>query len=87
MDHAPIECVLPNHVVEAPNSLPLRTEEHFDYFFWSRTSTEEINVNKWLRKVDRPDDYLSFKDESGVPMKFLSYVDTLAARIACSADA
>ncbi len=38
-------------------------------------------------EVDRLDDYLPFKDESGEPMKFLSYVDTLAARIACSADA
>ena len=87
MDHTRIECVLPDQVVEALNSLPLRTKEHPDYFFSSRACTEEINVNKWLRKVNRLDDYLSFKDEPGEPMKFISYVDTLAARIACSADA
>ena len=68
-----IECVLPDHVVEALNSLPLRTEEHPDYFFWSRTCTEEINVNKWLRKVDRLNDYLSFKAETGEPMEFNSH--------------
>ncbi len=78
-----IECILPDHVVEALNSLPLRAEEHPDYFFWSRTCTEEINVNKWLRKVDRLDDYLSFKDEAGEPMKFLSHMlrDTFAVEL------
>ncbi len=86
-DHARIEYALLRHVVEALNFPPLRTEEHPDYLFWSRTCTEEINVNKWLRKVGRPDDYLSFKDEADELMKHLSYVDTLAARIACSADA
>ena len=62
-------------MVEALNFPPLRTEEHPDYLFWSRTCTEEINVNKWLRKVGRPDDYLSFKDEADELMKHLSYVD------------
>ncbi len=78
-----IECVLPDHVVEALNSLPLRREEHPDYYFWSRTCTEEINVNKWLRKVDRLNDYLSFKDEAGEPMKFNSHMlrDTFAVEL------
>jgi len=40
------ECILLEHVVVALNSLPLRREEHPDYYFWSRTCTEEINTNK-----------------------------------------
>jgi hypothetical protein len=71
VDHTRIECVLPDQVVEALNSLPLRTKEHPDYFFSSRACTEEINVNKWLRKVDHPDDYSSFSDGADDPKKFL----------------
>ena len=67
---AHIECVLPDHVVEALNSLPLRPEEHPDYYFWSTTCTENMNTNKWLRKVDRLNDYLAFKDEEGNPLPF-----------------
>ncbi len=78
-----IECVLPDHVVEALNSLPLRTEEHPDYFFWSRACTEDSNTNKWLRKIDRLNDYLSFTDEAGEPMKLKSHMlrDTFAVEM------
>jgi site-specific recombinase XerD len=80
---ARIECVLPDHVVEALNSLPPRTEEHPDYYFWSRTCKEDINTNKWLRKVDRLNDYLSFADEAGNPMAFRSHMlrDTFAVEM------
>ena len=78
-----IECILPDHVVEALNSLPRRPEEHPDYFFWSRTCGEDINTSKWCRKVDRLNDYLSFKDEAGQPMKFHTHMlrDTFAVEM------
>ncbi len=69
-----IECVLPDHAVEALNSLPRRPEEHPGYFFWSRTCTEDINTNKWCRKIHRLNNYLSFKDEAGNPMEFRSHM-------------
>ena len=80
---ARIECVLPDHVVTALNSLPARGEEHPNYFFWSRACSQLINTNKWLRKVDRLKDYLSFKDEAGRPMKFRSHMlrDTFAVEM------
>jgi integrase/recombinase XerD len=71
---ARVECVLPDHVVEALTSLPLRSEEHPDYFFWSRTCAEHTNTNKWLRKVALLNRYLSFKDEAGQPMGFRSHM-------------
>jgi site-specific recombinase XerD len=78
-----IERVLPDHVVEALTSLPLRDEEHPGYFFWSRTCSEEVNTNKWLRKVDRLNDYLSFTDEAGNSMAFRSHMlrDTFAVEM------
>jgi site-specific recombinase XerD len=78
-----IECVLPDHVLEALTSLPLRNSEHPDYFFWSRACSEEVNTNKWLRKVDRLNDYLTFKDEAGKPMDFRSRMlrDTFAVEM------
>jgi site-specific recombinase XerD len=78
-----VECILPDHVAAALNSLPLRAEEHPDYFFWSRTCTEEVNINKWLRKVDRLNDYLSFTNEAGEPMQFRSHMlrDTFAVEM------
>jgi len=77
---ARVECIVPDHVADALASLPLRKEEHSDYFFWSKTCSEEINVNKWLRKIDRLNDYLSFVDEAGKPMRFKSHMlrDTFA---------
>jgi site-specific recombinase XerD len=78
-----IERVLPDHVVKALTSLPLRDAEHADYFFWSRACSEEVNTNKWLRKVDRLNDYLSFKDEAGTSMDFRSHMlrDTFAVEM------
>jgi integrase len=80
---ARIECVLPDHVVEALNSLPARGEEHADYFFWSRSCSQQVNTNKWLRKVDRLNDYLSFTNEAGEPMDFRSHMlrDTYAVEM------
>lgn len=78
-----IECVLPDHVVEALTSLPARKEEHRDYFFWSKTCSEQVNTNKWLRKVDRLNNFLSFKGEAGDPLKFRSHMlrDTFAVEM------
>ncbi len=78
-----IVCVLPDHVADALNSLPARNEEHPDYFFWSRACSEQVNVNKWLRKIDRLNDYLSFKDEAGNPLRFKSHMlrDTFAVEM------
>jgi site-specific recombinase XerD len=75
-----VDYVVPDNVVEALTSLPLRNGEHPDYFFWSRSCTEEVNTNKWVRKVDRLNDYLAFKDEAGQPMDFRSHMlrDTFA---------
>jgi site-specific recombinase XerD len=78
---ARVECILPDHVVEALASLPNRNHsggffwyEHPDYFFWSKACTQQANTNKWLRKVDRLNDYLSFKDEAGKPMGFRTHM-------------
>jgi site-specific recombinase XerD len=68
------EFILPENVVEALIALPRRKEEHPDYFFWSRTCGEVANVNKWLRKVDRLNGYLSFQDEAGEPMEFRTHM-------------
>jgi site-specific recombinase XerD len=80
---ARMECILPDHVVEALNSLPARNEEHPDYFFWSRACSQLVNTNKWLRKVDRLNDYLSFTNEAGEPMDFRSHMlrDTFAVEM------
>jgi site-specific recombinase XerD len=71
---ARVECVLPDHVADALSSLPSRKEEHPDYFFWSRRCSQQVNTNKWLRKVDRLNDHLSFKDEAGLPLGFRSHM-------------
>ena len=80
---ARVECILPDHVVESLNSLPIRKEEHRDYFFWSKACTEEVNTNKWLRKVDRLNDYLSLTNEAGARMDFRSHMlrDTFAVEM------
>ncbi len=75
-----VDFVVPDNVVSALTSLPLRDEEHPDFFFWSRKCSEEVNTNKWLRKIDRLNDFLSFKDEAGRSMEFRSHMlrDTFA---------
>jgi site-specific recombinase XerD len=80
---ARVECILPDHVVEVLASLPPRNQEHPDYFFWSKRCSQQVNTNKWLRKVDRLNDYLSFKDEAGGPMGFRSHMlrDTFAVEM------
>ena len=80
---ARVVCIVPDHVAEALTSLPLRNEEHPDYFFWSRKCSQQINTNKWLRKVDRLNDYLSFTNEAGDPMDFRSHMlrDTFAVEM------
>ena len=78
-----VEFVLPDHVVEALRSLPRRTEEHPDYFFWSRQCSELVNTNKWVRKIDRLSGLLVFKDEQGRPLEFRSHMlrDTFAVEM------
>jgi site-specific recombinase XerD len=78
-----IERVIPDVVVQALTSLPLRDEEHSDYFFWSKSCSEEVNTNKWVRKIDRLNDYLSFTNEAGKPMDFRSHMlrDTFAVEM------
>jgi integrase/recombinase XerD len=78
-----IECVIPDHVVTALRSLPLRKEDHPDYFFWSRKCSEQVNVNKWVYKVDRLSGYLTFKEEEGRPLEFRSHMlrDTFAVEM------
>jgi site-specific recombinase XerD len=66
--------ILPDHVVKELTSLPTRKEEHPDYFFWSKKCSQQVNTNKWLRKVERLNDFLSFKDEAGNPMRFRSHM-------------
>jgi len=80
---AHVECILPDHVVEALNALPARKEEHTDYYFWSRKCTQLVNTNKWLHKIDRLNKYLSFQNEKGEPMKFRSHMlrDTFAVEM------
>ena len=80
---ARVECVLPDHVVSALNALPARDEEHADYFFWSRGCSQLVNTNKWLRKVDRLNEYLDFKNEAGGPLRFRSHMlrDTFAVEM------
>jgi site-specific recombinase XerD len=82
-DKCTIVRVLPDDVVRALNELPLRKEEHVDYFFWSRSCSETVNTNKWLRKIDRLNDYLSLKSETGKPMAFRSHMlrDTYAVQM------
>jgi len=80
---ARVVCIVPDHVAEALTSLPLRNEEHPDYFFWSRKCSQQVNTNKWLGKVDRLNDYLSFTNEAGDPMDFRSHMlrDTFAVEM------
>jgi site-specific recombinase XerD len=75
-----VDFIIPDDVVTALTSLPTRSNEHSDYFFWSRGCTAEVNTNKWLRKIDRLNDYLAFTNESGEPMPFRSHMlrDTFA---------
>jgi site-specific recombinase XerD len=78
-----VEFVLPDHVVQALGSLPLRKEENRDYFFWSRQCSQLVNTNKWVRKVDRLNDFLTLKDEQGRPLEFRSHMlrDTFAVEM------
>jgi integrase len=78
-----IECVVPDEVVEALASLPLRKEEHPDYWFWSRKCSALVNTNKWVRKVRQLNKHLSFRDEDGEPMDFRSHMlrDTFAVQM------
>jgi site-specific recombinase XerD len=78
-----IERVLPDHVVKALNELPSRNEEHSDYWFWSRQCSEVVNTNKWVRKIDKLNDFLSFEDEQGEKMRFRSHMlrDTFAVEM------
>jgi site-specific recombinase XerD len=78
-----VEFIVPDHVVEALVSLPARKEEHPDFFFWSKQCSELVNTNKWVRKVDRLNDYLSLKDEAGQPLEFRSHMlrDTFAVEM------
>jgi site-specific recombinase XerD len=69
-----IECVVPDNVVNALNALPLRKEEHPDYWLWSRKCSALVNTNKWIRKVRHLNKYLSFRDEDGEPMEFRSHM-------------
>jgi site-specific recombinase XerD len=80
---ARVEFIVPDHVVTALTALPGRKEEHPDYFFWSKVCTEEVNTNKWLRKVDRLNDYVSFTGEAGEPLPFRSHMlrDTFAVEM------
>jgi integrase/recombinase XerD len=80
---ARVECVLPDHVVEALTSLPARSEEHPDYFFWSRTCAQHTNTNKWLRKIHLLNAHLALKNEAGEPMAFRSHMlrDTFAVEM------
>ena len=52
-------------------------------FFWSRSCSEKLNTNKWLRKVERLNEYLSLTDEAGDPMAFRSHMlrDTFAVEM------
>jgi site-specific recombinase XerD len=80
---ARVECILPDHVVTALTSLPAHQHVHPDYFFWSKGSSKLANTNKWLRKVTRLNEYLTFKDEAGKPMPFRSHMlrDTFAVEM------
>lgn len=78
-----VEFVLPDHVVDALNELPLRPEEHPNYWFWSQRCSSLVNTNKWVRKIDRLNNYLDFKDEEGQPLEFRSHMlrDTFAVEM------
>ncbi len=78
-----IECVVPDEVVKALASLPLRKEEHPDYWFWSRKCSALVNTNKWVRKVRQLNKHLNFKDEEEQPMDFRSHMlrDTFAVQM------
>lgn len=80
---ARMEFIVPDHVVTALTSLPLRKEIHPDYFFWSGVGKHHTNTNKWVRKVDRLNDYLDFRNERGEPMEFRSHMlrDTFAVEM------
>jgi integrase len=80
---AVVEFVLPDHVLNALNALPLRSAEHPDYWFWSRGCSPCVNTNKWVRKIDRLNNYLAFKDEEGDPLEFRSHMlrDTFAVEM------
>jgi len=71
---ARMDFILPDIVVAALNAIPRRKEEHPDYYFWSKTCKEETNVNNWVRKVDKLNDFLEFTNESGDPMDFRSHM-------------
>ena len=80
---AKIEAIVPDHVVAVLASLPLRKEEHPDYWFWSRKCSATVNTNKWVRKVRQLNKHLNFKDEEGQPMEFRSHMlrDTFAVEM------
>ncbi|WP_158790053.1 tyrosine-type recombinase/integrase [Granulicella sp. L60] len=78
-----VDFILPDHVVAVLNALPRRPEEHPDYWFWSRRCSPCVNTNKWVRKIDRLNNYLDFKDEDGEPLDFRSHMlrDTFAVEM------
>jgi integrase/recombinase XerD len=75
--------IVPTQVVEALNSLPKNDSIHAAYFFWSGKGKPHTNTNKWLRKIDRLNEYLDFEDEQNEPLPFRSHMlrDTFAVEM------
>jgi len=75
--------ILPDVVVAALNALPTRKWENVNYWFWSKLCGETVNCNKWLRKIDRLNSYLSFTNEQGEPLRFRTHMlrDTFAVEM------
>jgi len=78
-----IECILPDHVVAALTSLPLRKGEHPDYYFWSRSCSANSLSKSWEKRIHSLNKYLSLTDEHGEKIGFTSHMlrDTYAVEM------
>jgi integrase len=69
----PHSVIIPDHVVAALFSLPLRSTVDANHFFWSGKSLHKSLTGQWQRKLGRLNNYLSLVDYEGKPMRFHSH--------------
>ena len=81
---ADLQVVVSDDLLAALEALPKSKHIHPDYFFWSGKSKPHTNTNKWVRKIDRIDSYVTLDHPvTGEPMGFRSHMlrDTFAVEM------
>jgi site-specific recombinase XerD len=86
--HARYDEIVPDIVITELASIRPRPGVHPDYFFWSRTCTPRTLSSTWCMRINELNEFLSFRDEQGQPMRFRSHMlrDTFAVEMLLDPD-